>query len=160
MLRTVFRRAVVMQYDQAKAEDRLTAAKSGNYTIKESVENRILGSGESAKMNIEFGISLKLYTNILLSYVSSRIYVRNFWIIFCSVCIVVSLCPTCTPILLYAAKGHGFRGAHSDTVDLLDETKIKAVVGLLIGTYGLEEDDETTNELPTTAREMLKPINM
>jgi hypothetical protein len=55
MLRSVFRRAVVLQYDHAKAEDRLSAAKSGNFTIKESTENRILGSGAAAKMTIEFG---------------------------------------------------------------------------------------------------------
>jgi hypothetical protein len=112
MLRSIFWRAVSLQYDDIKAEARLSSAIAGRYTIIESTTSKFLGSSASAEMTVEFD------------------------------------------------KGPGFRGVYSETVDLIDETKLKGVIGLLISSYGLEEDDESSNENPTTAREMLKPINM
>ena len=53
-LRAVFRRAVELQYDQSKAEARLSSAQSGQYTIVESNEVVILSSGASAQMKITF----------------------------------------------------------------------------------------------------------
>ena len=53
-LRAVFRRAVELQYDQAKAEARLNAAQSGQYTIEESNEVVVLSTGASAQMKVIF----------------------------------------------------------------------------------------------------------
>ena len=53
-LRRVFRNAVGLQYNATKAIDRLNAGLSGQYTISESLEQRILGTGESTKMDVSF----------------------------------------------------------------------------------------------------------
>jgi len=53
-LRRVFRNAVGLQYNATKAIDRLNAGLFGHYTIRESLEQRILGTGESTKMDVSF----------------------------------------------------------------------------------------------------------
>jgi len=54
VLRRVFRNAVGLQYNATKAIDRLNAGLSGLYTIQVSLEQRILGTGESTKMIVNF----------------------------------------------------------------------------------------------------------
>eukprot|EP01040_Poterioochromonas_malhamensis_P009607 gene9607-10431_t len=54
ILRKVFRDAVEYQYNSAKAVSRLQSVYSGQYTIKEDLQSRILNSGQATKINITF----------------------------------------------------------------------------------------------------------
>lgn len=53
-LRSVFRSAVAHQYDDSLAVSRLRAAFAGRYSFEESLDNRVLGTGASSKMNVTF----------------------------------------------------------------------------------------------------------
>ena len=53
-LRSVFRSAVAHQYDDSLAVSRLRAAFAGRYSFEESLDNRVLGTGVSSKMNVTF----------------------------------------------------------------------------------------------------------
>jgi len=62
-LRAVYRRAVELQYDQSKAEARVMALVSGKYQIVESGAARTLGTGDCAKMVVQFSKGLNSRVN-------------------------------------------------------------------------------------------------
>ena len=62
-LRAVYRRAVELQYDQSKAEARIMALVSGKYQIVESGAARTLGTGDCAKMVVQFSKGLNSRVN-------------------------------------------------------------------------------------------------
>lgn len=53
-LRAVFRRAVELQYDASKAQARVTAALLGSYKVVESASARILGTGASTQLKVQY----------------------------------------------------------------------------------------------------------
>ena len=53
-LRSVFRNAVLYQYNDSLAVGRLRAAFAGRYTFEECIDARVLGTGASTKMNVTF----------------------------------------------------------------------------------------------------------
>lgn len=75
-------------------------------------------------------------------------------------CSVMLTAGTPAQISVKFAKGSGSRGKYEDTVELLSEEKVKAVVGMLIAENGLAAEEEDEERGGESAREMLKPVNM